>query len=201
MDLAPVIVFAFVCSVTPGPNNVMIAASAANHGVKAALPHALGIAIGFAAMALIVGLGLAEPLADHPRAQLVLRWVGAAWMLVLAWKIARATAPHVAAAEGRRPPLGFLGAALFQWINPKAWLIVLAAITAFIGGVHPAMEALILAAIFGVVCLPCVLSWAMLGAGAGRVLASPALLRAFNVTMALLLAATVIPVLWPGLEY
>jgi len=200
MDLVPAIVFAFVCSVTPGPNNVMVAASAANHGVGATLPHVLGITVGFAVMALIVGLGLAEPLADHPQAQLVLRWVGAAWMLVLAWKIARAAAPHVAAAEGRRPPLGFIGAALFQWINPKAWLIVLAAITAFISGAHPGRQALILAIVFGVVCLPCVLAWAMLGAGAGRVLASPTLLRAFNITMALLLVASVIPVLWPGLE-
>ncbi len=120
--------FAIAMSVTPGPNVLMVAAGAANAGVRATIPHMLGIAIGFGGMLLIVGLGLAGPFAAAPVLHTALKWGGAAWLLVLAWRIARAGAPG----EGPpRPPLGFLGAVLFQWVNPKAWMIALAAIPAF----------------------------------------------------------------------
>ena len=106
--LLPLFGFAIATSITPGPNVLMVAAAAANHGVRATLPHMLGIAAGFAVMLVIVGLGLAGPFAAWPTLHAVLKWGGAAWLLVLAWKIARAGAPG----EGpSRPPLGFLGAA------------------------------------------------------------------------------------------
>jgi threonine/homoserine/homoserine lactone efflux protein len=195
MDLVSALVFAFVASITPGPNNVMVAAASANHGLPATLPHVFGIAIGFGVMTLLVGLGLAEPLAVYPGLHTALRWAGAAWLLLLAWKIAQAGQPGAAKAE-KRPPLGLVGAALFQWINPKAWLMVLAAVTAFTtrnGNLF--REVSVLALLFLIVCLPCVLVWAMLGAGTGRFLATPRRLRVFNITMGLLLAGCVVQVL------
>jgi threonine/homoserine/homoserine lactone efflux protein len=187
----PLLGFAIAMSVTPGPNVLMVAAAAANHGVRATVPHMMGITLGFAAMLLIVGLGLAAPFATWPTLHTALKWGGGAWLLLLAWKVARAGAPG----EGpSRPPLGFVGAALFQWVNPKAWMIALAAIPAF---TTPAgdllLETLAIAAAFAAVCFPCTLVWALLGAGAGRVLRTPRALGAFNVTMAALMVASLLP--------
>jgi threonine/homoserine/homoserine lactone efflux protein len=192
-NLLPLLGFAIAMSVTPGPNVLMVAAAAANHGVRATVPHMAGIAVGFAAMLLIVGLGLAGPFAAWPLLHTVLKWGGAAWLLVLAWKIARAGAPG----EGRsRPPLGFVGACLFQWVNPKAWMIALAAIPAFTtpdGDV--VVGALRIAGAFALVGFPCTLVWAGLGAGASRVLRTGRALRAFNVAMAVLLVLSLVPAL------
>jgi threonine/homoserine/homoserine lactone efflux protein len=184
--------FAVVASVTPGPNNVMVAASAANHGIPATVPHMLGIAFGFALMIALVGIGLAGVLTEAPAISSLFRWVAMAWLLLLAWRIARAGAPG----EGyARPPLGFLGGALFQWVNPKAWLLALSATSAFIRPGGPMLPQLtLIVAVFFAVVLPCMLPWAALGSGAGRLLGSPMRLRAFNVAMAALLVVSMIPV-------
>lgn len=185
--------FVVAASVTPGPNNVMVAAAAAGHGVRAVVPMILGIGAGCAVMILLVGLGLSLPLARWPALAVGMRWVGAAWLALLAWKIANAPPPGTAAA---RPPLRFLGGALFQWINPKAWMLALG-----IAGTWTAPEAPVLpqvalmAAIFALVAIPNGLLWASLGEGAGRLLRAPRRLRVFNVVMALLLVASMVPVL------
>ncbi|WP_291295283.1 LysE family translocator [Elioraea sp.] len=180
--------FAFASSVTPGPNVIMVAASAANHGVRATLPHMAGISIGFPAMVLLVGLGLAGPFAASPMLHLALKWIGSAWLLWLAWKIARSGAPGDGEAK---PPLGFLGAAAFQWVNPKAWMMALAAIPAFsTPGGNVLGETLLIAGAFLAVAPPTLGFWALVGRGAASLLRTPAKLRAFNVTMALLLVAS-----------
>lgn len=191
--LLPLLGFAIATSVTPGPNVLMVAAAAANHGVRATVPHMLGITFGFGGMLVIVGLGLAAPFATWPILHTVLKWGGGIWLLVLAWKIARAGAPG----EGpSRPPLGFLGAALFQWVNPKAWMIALAAIPAFTTPQGDLLiETLTIAAAFVVVCFPCTLVWAVLGAGASRLLRTGRALRIFNVAMAVLLVVSLVPAL------
>jgi threonine/homoserine/homoserine lactone efflux protein len=183
--------FAIAMSITPGPNVLMVAAAAANAGIRATVPHMAGIACGFAAMLLIVGLGLAQPFATWPLLHTVLKWGGAGWLLVLAWKIARAGAPG----EGPpRPPLGFLGAVLFQWVNPKAWMIALAAIPAFTTPQGDTLaEALMIAGAFALVGFPCTLVWAGLGAGASRLLRTGRALRGFNIAMAMLLVLSLLP--------
>jgi threonine/homoserine/homoserine lactone efflux protein len=183
--------FAIAMSITPGPNVLMVAAGAANAGVRATIPHMLGIAIGFGGMLLIVGLGLAGPFAAAPVLHTALKWGGAAWLLVLAWRIARAGAPG----EGPpRPPLGFLGAVLFQWVNPKAWMIALAAIPAFTTPDGDILgQTLMIAGAFALVGLPCTLVWALLGAGASRILRTGRALRGFNIAMAVLLVLSLIP--------
>ncbi len=124
MDLLAFLLFSIATSGTPGPNNIMVSAAAANHGFRATIPHILGIAVGLAVMLLVFGSGLAGPLAADPRLHGILRWIGVAWMLWLAAKIA--FAEGALTRGGGRPPLSFIGAVLFQWINPKAWLIALA---------------------------------------------------------------------------
>ena len=194
-DWLPLLGFAIAASVTPGPNVLMVAAAAAGHGVRAVLPHMWGVTVGFGAMLLLVGLGLAGPLAASAWLHAVLRWVGAAWLLWLAWKIG--TAP--VAAQGRvagRPPLGFRGAALFQWVNPKAWMICAAVMPAFTRPGEPILpQALAIALVFVAISMPCLMVWAGIGAGAGRLLGSPRRLRVFNIAMALLLVASLVPML------
>jgi threonine/homoserine/homoserine lactone efflux protein len=193
IEWLPLLGFAVASSVTPGPNVLMVAAAAAGHGLRAVLPHMLGITFGFGAMILLVGLGLAGPLLASPMLHTALRWVGAAWLLWLAWKIA--TAPPPRAGEAR-PPLGFTGAALFQWVNPKAWMIAAAAVPAFTRpGEALLPQILAISLIFVLVTMPCLLVWAGLGATAGRLLHSPGRLRVFNIVMALLLVASLVPML------
>jgi threonine/homoserine/homoserine lactone efflux protein len=185
--------FAVTMYITPGPNNVMLAGSAANYGVRATLPHMLGINLGFSAMLVLVSAGLGSLLLSVPVLLPVMRWIGAVWMLYLAWKIATAAPPG----EGERRPLfNVSSAAAFQWINPKAWLISVAAASEFTLPNRPLGQQIArIGIVFLGVGFPCMLPWVLLGSGASRLLRSRMQLRAFNVAMAALLVLSLIPVL------
>ena len=136
--LLSLIGFSVAMYITPGPNNVMVAASAANHGIRATMPHMLGIAVGFSVMLTLVCAGLGSALVSWPLLLPLFRWVGAAWLVVLAWQIASAPPPGEG---GRGRVLGFFGAAAFQWINPKAWLIAAAAAGEYLSPDQPLARA------------------------------------------------------------
>jgi threonine/homoserine/homoserine lactone efflux protein len=191
--LPALFVFAFVTSVTPGPNNLMLMASGANFGFRRSMPHMLGVAIGFAAMVFLVGVGLVGLFQTEPRAALVLKLVSIAYMLWLAWKIAHAAPPEEKAAGGT--PLTFLQAAAFQWVNPKAWAMALTAVSVHAPDRSLASVALV-AAIFGAINLPSVGVWVLMGQQVRRFLTGPGRLRAFNITMAVLLVLSLLPVLF-----
>jgi threonine/homoserine/homoserine lactone efflux protein len=184
--------YAFVTSVTPGPNNLMLIASGANFGFRRTLPHMLGISVGHMVMVLLLGLGLAGVIHAWPPAMTILKWVSTAYMLWLAWKIARAAPPEPGAAAGR--PFSFLQAAAFQWVNPKAWAMALTALSVYAGDGGLA-GVLLVAVIFAAVNLPSVSVWTVAGQELRRVLTNPARLRAFNWTMAGLLVLSLWPVL------
>lgn len=191
--LLSLIGFSVAMYITPGPNNLMVAASAANHGVRATMPHMLGIVVGFAVMLGIVCAGLGTALISFPLLLPLFRWGGAAWLTWLAWKIATA-APPEPGEQGR--VLGFFGAAGFQWVNPKAWLIGVGAAGEYMSPDQPLFEQLAgIFVIFMIVGLPCLLVWALLGSGARRLLRSPERLRLFNVAMGVLLLLSILPVL------
>jgi threonine/homoserine/homoserine lactone efflux protein len=182
--------FAFVTSVTPGPNNMMLLASGVNFGFRRTVPHMLGISTGHALMVFLVGLGLAGVFKAWPPALLALKLVSVAYMLWLAWKIAHSGAPG----EGRPAglPMTFLQAAAFQWVNPKAWAMALGAVSAYV--VEPSAYAYAaVAGVFACVNLPSVSVWAGAGQAVRRWLAGPGRLRAFNWGMAGLLVLS----LWP----
>jgi threonine/homoserine/homoserine lactone efflux protein len=192
-DLLPLLGFAVVGSVTPGPNVLMVAAGAASSGVWAVMPHMLGITFGFAAMIALVGLGLAGPLAASPAVHAALQVVAVLWLLWLAWKIAAAPPPGEGPA---RPPMNFVQAALFQWVNPKAWMIAGAAIAGYTQpGEALLPQVLAIALVFGAISMPCLLLWAGLGAGARRLLRDARSLRRFNIAMGVLLALSVLPLM------
>ena len=190
-QLGALAVFAFVTSVTPGPNNVMLTASGANFGFRRSVPHMLGIALGFPAMLIAVGFGAAGVLKASPSLHLALKWIGAAYLLWLAVAIARAAPPVPGGESGR--PMTMLGAALFQWVNPKAWVMLAGALPAFttVGG-SLWLEIGAMAACFALACLPSCALWCGFGVAIGRWLGSPRALRAFNLAMAALLAASVL---------
>ena len=193
-NLAAFALFAVATSVTPGPNNIMVASSAAHNGVRATVSHILGISLGFGAMVVVVGFGVAGPLAAHPAVHAVLRWVGGAWIVWIAWTITRAGSMAFPAGPAGAAPMGFMAAALFQWVNPKAWILAVATTTTYASSESGlAGQILAFAALFAALSIPCTLLWSLLGAGAGRVLRSPMQLRAFNAVMAALLVLSVLP--------
>lgn len=180
--------FALVSSITPGPNNMMLMASGANFGLRRTVPHALGVGIGFTLMIILVGLGLMGLFDLFPILNMVLKVVSVVYLLWLAWKIANAAAPDTASGA-RGKPMTFVQAMLFQWVNPKAWSMALTAIALYapdrnFGAV------LLVAVVFGLINLPSTSLWAVMGQVLRGWLSSPARLRAFNWTMAVLLVGS-----------
>ena len=189
--LSALVVFAFVTSVTPGPNNLMLLASGVNFGFRRTIPHALGVAIGFTLMVAVVGLGLAGLFKAAPVLLVVLKWVGAAYMLYLAVKIARSGPPKSGVAGGR--PMTFLQAAAFQWVNPKAWIMGLTACATYTVPERYGFTVMVVALVFGAVNFPSVSVWVLFGTAVRRALDNRAVLRLFNLTMAVLLVASLVP--------
>ncbi|MEM0899224.1 MAG: LysE family translocator [Pseudomonadota bacterium] len=179
--------FAFVTSVTPGPNNLMLLASGANYGFRRTIPHMLGISLGVAVMIVLVGLGLAAIFAALPVLRTILLVLSVIYMLFLAWKIAMA-AP-MAGDEKMGKPFTFLQAAAFQWVNPKAWGMVMTAVSVYAPG-DSITSMLVLAVVFSAINLPTVSAWAVLGQQLRSFLQDPARLRAFNTIMAFMLVGS-----------
>lgn len=181
--LAPLLWFVAAAALTPGPNNIMVAASGANFGYRRTLPHMLGIALGFTFMIAAVGLGLSEVFTALPQLHTVLKWAGTAYMVYLAWRIANAGQPKQGGAESR--PFTFLQAALFQWVNPKAWMMGVSALTAFTtAGAGYLAEMLTVVSVFFIITMPAISIWCLFGTAISRFLKSEKALRLFNWTMA-----------------
>ena len=191
--MGPLVLFAAVMSLTPGPNVVMVTASAANFGFRRVIPHLLGVTLGFGCMVMVVGLGFAGLVRAEPRMHATLKYIGAAYLLYLAWRIAHADA--ASGASTRATPIGFVEAALFQWINPKGWIFALGALAAYttVGG-NVLWETSVIASVTASACLVSVTIWAGFGAVIGRFLSNPRIRAVFNWSMASFLALSLIPV-------
>lgn len=187
------VLFAFATAGTPGPNNMMLLASGANFGFRRTILHILGISAGLGVMVVAMGWGLSGVFKTFPILHEILKWVGAAYLLWLAWKIATAKGIHDKDVGGQ--PMTFLQAAGFQWLNPKAWAMALGAATTYTPDGAGGLTALVLAGTFMLVGAPCSAAWAGFGLGLRRVLDRPNTLRAFNVTMAVLLVASLYPLM------
>ena len=179
--------FAFVTSITPGPNNLMLMASGANFGLRRTVPHMLGVGVGFVVLIILVGIGLVELFDLWPASYTVLKVLSIGYMLWLAWKIGSGTAPQSVEAGAR--PLSFFQAAAFQWINPKGLSMALSACTVYAPN-HDLASVLWVAGLFGLVNVPSVSLWAVVGESLRRWLSSPRRLRVFNWTMAAMLVAS-----------
>ncbi|KPW68858.1 Amino acid transporter LysE [Pseudomonas savastanoi pv. fraxini] len=184
--------FAFVTSITPGPNNMMLLASGVNFGFSRTLPHMLGISIGFFVLVLAVGFGLGSVFKAWPLLYTILRYVGAAYLLYLAWKIAT-SGPASDNVDSQGKPLSFMSAALFQWVNPKAWIMAIGAISTYTPMQGYFYNVVVISAVFALINLPSVGIWAGFGSLLRNVLRDPLGLRIFNGVMAVLLVASLYP--------
>lgn len=184
--------FAFASSVTPGPNNMMLVASGVNFGVKRTLWHVAGINVGFPVMLLLTGLGLGQVFQRYPVIYTVMKVVGILYMLWLAWKVATSgPVKEGEAASGK--PMTFWQAAAFQWVNPKAWAMVMGAIAAYTVPENFVGSLLIITAIYALVGTPGSLVWAVFGAALRNWLRDPVKVRWFNLAMAALLVLSLYP--------
>ncbi|NCE93933.1 LysE family translocator [Pseudomonas sp. L13] len=181
----PFMLFAFVASITPGPTNILVLSNSARYGFKAALPIILGAGVGASGIVLLVGSGVGQSLVQMPKVQMTMQWAGVTWLSYLAWQIFSAPVQALSA-DDRQKPLGLLGAAALQLINPKTWMMALAVVSVF-AGQGGQRQVVYLSLIFFLIALPCLGAWALLGAGSSRLLRSPKTLQAFNRIMALLL--------------
>ena len=186
--------FALVTSITPGPNNTMLLASGVNFGFNRTIPHMLGITCGFFVLVVAVGFGLGAVFQTYPLLYTVLRYVGAAYLLYLAWKIAR-SGPVSESEKGESKPISYLGAAAFQWVNPKAWIMAIGAISTYTPMQGYFTNVIVIAAVFALINLPSVSVWAGCGTLLRNVLKDRRWLRLFNWGMALLLVASLYPLL------
>jgi len=184
--------FAFVTSVTPGPNNMMLMASGANFGVIKTLPHMLGVSLGHAFMVFVVGLGLMQIFDAVPLSYSILRIVSVVYLLWLAWKIA--TAAGLQGRSAGAKPFTFLQAAAFQWVNPKAWVMALGAVAAYAPD-QSFSAVVVVSLVFAAVNLPSVGVWAALGQQVAKILTQPKHLVIFNRVMAGLLVLSLVPVI------
>jgi len=186
------LVFVLVTLFTPGPNNAMLMTTGLNFGFRRGLPHLCGVALGFAVMVLAVGLGLGAVFQAYPVVYSILKYAGAAYLLYLAWQIATA-GPVEENAEARGRPITFLEASAFQWFNPKGWVMAVGAVSTYAAVAVFPLNVLLMAALFGGLGVLSSATWLGFGTGLKRLLTSPRAVRAVNVTMALLLVAS----LWP----
>ncbi|KGF68764.1 lysine transporter LysE [Hoeflea sp. BAL378] len=188
------VLFAFVTSVTPGPNNMMLFASGVNFGVRRTLPHMLGIGAGFFTLLLGVGFGLGALLSTSPMLYTALKFLGGAYLVYIAWKIGMSRAMP----DGRvgASPMTLLQAAAFQWVNPKAWVMAVTAMAVYTDPANHTVTVLLVGIAFTLTNMPSVAVWAGFGSALRTWLADPLRLKWFNITMAVLLVAS----LWPMLR-
>ena len=187
------VIFATVMFFTPGPNNIMLLSSGLTYGFRPTLPHIAGITLGFAFMVGAVGVGLGTIFIVYPVLQTILKYAGAAYLVYLAAAIAMSE-PVTAEQDGRRGPMTFWGAAMFQWVNAKGWVMVIGTITAYAAiAAYPWNIAIQVGLSLILGALSCT-AWALFGSSLRPVLTSRRAVRAFNIVMAVLLLASLYPV-------
>ena len=190
--IAALFSFALISSITPGPNNIMLAVSGVNFGLRRTLPHMLGIFCGLMMIVIAVGLGLGFVFSHYPLVREALRIGGIVYTLWLAWKIAVAGS----LGGGELPhPLRFGAAFAFQWVNVKLWVMAVATVALYVRPGHTLTDTALVTVMLAVISWPVMFLWAGFGAGMRDFLRIPARIRAFNIVMGLALAASVLALL------
>ena len=204
VEYSALILFTIATSITPGPNNLMIMTSGVNYGFRRSMPHLLGIDIGFVLMIVGVGLGISQLFVQVPQLLIWLKLVGVIYLVYLAYRIATSpTKPLVADVldEMKHKPLSFIQAALFQWVNPKAWIMIIGAIVTYTNtSMDYTLQVGIIALFFLFLGTPCTFMWLGFGTALKRYLANPLHLKMFNVVMASLLLLSLLPVITELIE-
>jgi threonine/homoserine/homoserine lactone efflux protein len=187
------VMFATVMFFTPGPNNIMLLSSGLTYGFRRTLPHVAGVVFGFAFMIGAVGLGLGTIFIAYPVLQTILKYAGAAYLIYLAIAIAM-SGPAKTGQDNARGPMTFWGAAMFQWVNAKGWVMVIGTITAYAAIASFPWNIVVQVAISLLIGAASCVAWALFGSALRPWLTSPKAVRAFNIVMAVLLLASLYPV-------
>ena len=193
--LAAFVVFAIATLFTPGPNNVMLMASGLNFGFARTLPHALGVAFGFGFLVLVIGFGLGAFFEAYPAVYATIKFVGAGYLLYLAWIIAK-SGPAKGGVRGR--PLSFIEGAAFQWVNAKGWVMAVGGVTTYAAVAPFPLNILLIAGLFAGFGVLSSWTWLLFGTSLRPIIRDPRKVRVFNIVMALALAASLIPVFLEG---
>ena len=191
MEIIPIILFCFSTSVTPGPNNIMLMSSGLNYGFKRSVPHLLGINIGFPLMIVAIGLGFGSLFTSFPFIYPVVKALGVSYLLFFAWKVANA-APS-GAKEKTGCPITFFQAVLFQWVNPKAWVMAMGAIASFTNPERFKFQMLLIVGGYMTVGALCMVFWLTMGTSLKKLIRDEKSLRLFNISMAVLLVISLVP--------
>lgn len=198
--VGPLVFFAFISTITPGPNNITLMSSGVNYGISRSLPFFTGIQVGFFLMVISLGLGASFLLQAQYFVSSFIKLVGVCYLLYLAWKIGHAAPQQFKV--GNQTPLSFIQALLLQWLNPKAWSMITGAIAAFTSPQEAYWEQIItIAIVFLLVGIPCTLIWLVFGNSLQRLLKVPLYRRRFNYSMAGLLVLSVLAPLWESLTF
>lgn len=177
---------------TPGPNNIMVMTSGLNHGISKTMPHCAGIWVGFPLMVAAVGFGLSAVFINYPVVHQVVKFIGIAYLIFLAWKIANAKNPE--AGEDLKKPLSFVQAVAFQWVNPKAWVVIIGAVAAYTSGDNLALQIIFIMLTFLAIGILSTSLWLLMGASLKKIIQSQTQLQIFNITMAVLLVLSIVPI-------
>jgi len=177
--------FALASTMTPGPNNIMLLSSGLTFGYKRTIPHALGVNFGFPVMVICVGLGVGKLFEVFPLVYTVLKVVGISYLVWMAWHIAN-TKGSLKAENEKDKPFTFFQAALFQWVNPKAWMIAITSTAAFI-------QVMIISCIYFFCAILSTNSWSLGGVMLKRFIQNERLVQIFNITMAILIVGSILP--------
>lgn len=195
MPYLSLLIFCMSTSITPGPNNMLMLLSGVKYGVKPSLPHFWGICVGFVLMVDIVGIGLGEVFAHYPVIHTVMKYVGAIYMLYLSYKTIFASDHLTIAKDNRSKPFTMLQGVLFQWVNPKAWIMAIGVISTFtVVNKSIWFQLIPISIIYFIAMIPSVLFWLIGGATLRKYLDNPRHLRIFNWTMGVLLAFSIITI-------
>lgn len=185
--------FSIVSSITPGPNNIMVLSAGANFGLKRSMPHILGISLGFFVLCMACGMGLGSLLLQFPGIHTALKISAAIYLLYLAYKIA--SSRTLSQTSESSQPFTLLQAAMFQWVNPKGWMMAISAMILYTIPEQPFYSTLWVSLIFGIFCFPCILIWCLFGTLLRQFLSDPARLKYFNICMGLLLISCIYPMI------
>ena len=191
--LISVAVFSFVTSVTPGPNNTFLLSSGANFGLKKSLPYLNGIMVGLTGMMIALGAGIGVIFTTLPQVYQVLKWVGFAYIVYLAFLIVRSTSKSE---TGEAHYIGFVKATTFQFVNPKAWVVVASFMATMVPVDAGIAATIFICVIFLVFTYPGALLWAVAGQVLKDWLSNPVRRRVFNIASAILLVLSMVPVLF-----
>lgn len=191
MNFVALVSYLTIMAITPGPNNLALASSGVNFGLKRTLPALMGMALGLSVQVALLAVALGSMMALMQSIKLYLAVAGCAYLLYLSWHMAHAGEPGEDGKQPRAKPMGFAGGVLFNWLNPKVWLMGFNVAVVFLPEhMHPLAAGALFFVITFAITLPCIAIWAWGGEFIRRYLGTPRRLHVFNCSMALMLAAT-----------